>query len=99
MSRLKPLFVCALALSCALAPVVSAASTRDASVATAASGAAGTADPDTWIGAAAAIGCGFFARATIATGGTVVATWAGGIASCGLMIFDALFIDKNDRKK
>jgi len=94
MSRPKPLIICALALSCALAPVVSAASPRDAAETTASSGLTQTAATDTWIGALAAVGCGFFARATIATGGTVAATWAGAISSCGLMLIDALFIDK-----
>jgi len=94
MLRSKPLIVYALALSCALAPAVSAASVRDATERTAAPGTVQTAATDTWIGALAAVGCGFFARATIATGGTVAATWAGAISSCGLMLIDALFIEK-----
>ena len=52
--------------------------------------AGGDTAPDSWLGAAAAIGCGFFVRATIATGGAVVGTIAGAVACCAFMMFDAL---------
>jgi hypothetical protein len=46
--------------------------------------------PDSWLGAAAAVGCGFFVRATIATGGAAVGTIAGAVACCAFMMLDAL---------
>ena len=48
---------------------------------------------DTWIGALSAIGCGVFVRATIMTGGAVVGTIVGAVATCGLMFFDALVLE------
>ena len=50
----------------------------------------GDSAPDSWMGAAAAIGCGLFVRATIATGGALVGTIAGAVACCAFMMFDAL---------
>ena len=95
MSRHTPWIAGALALWCVLAPAVSAAQLRDpAPPPTASEPAPPDSGADTWIGAAAAIGCGFFSRATIATGGTQAGTWAGLISTCTLMFFDAMFIDK-----
>jgi hypothetical protein len=93
MSRWKPLIACALALCCALAPVAAAAQARDATPIVAPEPAVPSA-ADTWIGAASAVACGFFARATIATGGAIAGTWVGAVAACGMMIFDALVIEK-----
>jgi hypothetical protein len=39
------------------------------------------------LGPIAAIACGFFVRATIATGGAFAGTIAGAVASCGFMLF------------
>ena len=49
---------------------------------------------DTALGALAAIGCGFMVRATIATGGSQVATIAGAIACCGFVLFDVVFLER-----
>ena len=49
--------------------------------------------PDTAIGALAAIGCGFFVRATIITAGTQVGTIVGAVACCGYMLFDAFVME------
>jgi hypothetical protein len=46
--------------------------------------------PDTALGALASIGCGFFVRVTIVTGGSQVGTIVGAVACCGYMLFDAL---------
>lgn len=93
MSRWKPLTAGALALCCAFAPVAAAAQARGTALIVAREPAAPSA-PDTWIGAASAVACGFFVRATIATGGAIAGTWVGVVAGCGMMIFDALFIEK-----
>lgn len=50
---------------------------------------------DTAFGAWAAIGCGIFVRASIATGGTQVGTIVGAVACCGYMLFDAFVVEKN----
>ncbi len=52
---------------------------------------------ETWIGAAAAIGCGIFVRATIITGGAFIGTWVGAVATCGLMVFDAVFLEPSPK--
>ena len=43
-----------------------------------------------WMGAAAAILCGVFVRATIATGGSSVGTIAASVAACTFMVLEAL---------
>jgi len=45
---------------------------------------------ETWMGALSAAACGWMVRVTIATGGTVVATIAGAVATCAYMVLDAL---------
>lgn len=45
---------------------------------------------DSWRGAAAAVLCGLFVRATVASGGTSVGAIAGAVAACTYMVFDAL---------
>jgi hypothetical protein len=52
---------------------------------------AGTAaaSPQSRLGVLAAIGCGFFCRATVVTAGTQVGTIVGAVACCGYMLFDA----------
>ena len=52
-----------------------------------------TASTDTAVGALAAIGCGFFVRVTLVTGGTQVGTIVGAVACCGYMLFDAFVVD------
>lgn len=52
-----------------------------------------TESPDTAAGGFAAIGCGFFVRASIATAGTQVGTIVGAVACCGYMLFDAFVVD------
>ena len=52
-----------------------------------------TISPDSMLGAFAAIGCGFFVRASIATGGTQVGTIVGAVACCGYMLFDAFVVE------
>jgi hypothetical protein len=52
---------------------------------------------DTWLGALAAIGCGFMVRATIATAGTQVGTIAGAVACCGYALFDAFVVEGNPK--
>ena len=54
-----------------------------------------TIGPDTVLGAAAAVGCGIFVRATLVTGGTQVGTIAGAVACCGYMLFDALVVERH----
>ena len=49
--------------------------------------------PDTALGAFAAIGCGFFVRATIVTVGSQVGTIVGAVACCGYMLFDAFVME------
>jgi len=51
----------------------------------------GVYDESRW-GVLAAVGCGFMVRATIVTGGAVVGTIAGAVATCGFMLFDAIFL-------
>ena len=62
-----------------------------------AQGGPGDVGADTWIGAAAAIGCGIYVRATIVTGGMFVGTWVGAVATCGLMLFDAVFLEPSPK--
>ena len=52
-----------------------------------------TVQPDTAAGALAAIGCGFFVRASIVTAGTQVGTIVGAVACCGFMLFDAFVLE------
>ncbi len=52
---------------------------------------------DTWLGALAAIGCGFMVKATIATAGTQVGTIAGAVACCGYALFDAIVVEPTSR--
>ena len=52
-----------------------------------------TVQPDTAVGAWAAIGCGIFVRASIATAGTQVGTIVGAVACCGYMLFDAFVVE------
>ena len=52
----------------------------------------GSIDDETRLGVLAAVGCGFMVRATIATGGAFAGTIAGAIATCGFMVFDAIFL-------
>ena len=49
-------------------------------------------EPDTALGAFAAIGCGIMVRATIVTAGVYVGTIVGAVACCGYMLFDAFFM-------
>jgi hypothetical protein len=49
--------------------------------------------PDTALGAAASIGCGFFVRVTLITGGTQVGTIVGAVACCAYMVFDAFVME------
>jgi hypothetical protein len=49
--------------------------------------------PDTALGALASIGCGFFVRVTLVTGGTQVGTIVGAVACCSYMLFDALVVE------
>ncbi|OGF11212.1 MAG: hypothetical protein A2W00_10175 [Candidatus Eisenbacteria bacterium RBG_16_71_46] len=51
------------------------------------------AESESALGGFAAIGCGFFIRATIATGGLAAGTWAGAIACCAYMLLDGLVFD------
>jgi hypothetical protein len=51
--------------------------------------------PDTALGALASVGCGFFVRASIVTGGTQVGTIVGAVACCAYMIFDALVVERH----
>ena len=52
-----------------------------------------TVQPDTVAGAWAAIGCGFFVRASIVTAGTQVGTIVGAVACCSYMLFDAFVVE------
>jgi hypothetical protein len=52
-----------------------------------------TASTGTAAGALAAIGCGFFVRVTLVTGGTQVGTIVGAVACCSYMLFDAFVVD------
>lgn len=53
-----------------------------------------TAQPDTVLGAVAAIGCGIFVRASIVTAGTQVGTIVGAVACCSFMLFDAFVLER-----
>jgi hypothetical protein len=55
--------------------------------AVAAPGGAGIVETETRLGVLMAIGCGFFVRASIVTGGNIGAI-VGAVATCGYMIFD-----------
>jgi len=50
--------------------------------------------PDTALGALASIGCGFFVRVTLVTGGTQVGTIVGAVACCSYMLFDAFVVEQ-----
>jgi outer membrane lipoprotein SlyB len=87
MTRFKPCIVLALVVAGALASsAVMAQSVSDPVVATV------TTTDETWLGALAGAACGWMVRATIATGGSVVATIAGALATCAYMFFDALVV-------
>ena len=96
MERRPSLMALALAAALSLAPLATCA---QGEVLPPKSGGAGeassseTVTSDSWLGALAAVGCGFMVRATIATGGTQVATIAGAVACCGYMLFDALVVE------
>lgn len=87
MKRVRLLPALLLVLASTLAPLSAPAQTTDP--VTDPTSAYDGSTADSWLGGAAAIGCGFFARATIATGGTQAGTWAGAIACCGYALIDA----------
>ena len=75
----------------ALAPASSAGAGATARVSTCGlPGISGTSSPDSRLGVLAAIGCGFFWRATIVTAGTQMGTIVGAVACCGYLVFDAM---------
>ena len=90
MSLIKPWMALVLIACCTLVPVLSPAHADGDVASTSAAGLADAAG-ESWVGAAAAIGCGWMTRATIATGGAFVGTIAGALATCALMILDAIF--------
>jgi hypothetical protein len=87
-----------LALMVALTLLPPAALAQDGAPASASGGHAAAIDrpavePDTAMGALAAIGCGIFVRATLVTAGTQVGTIVGAVACCGFMVFAALVLE------
>ncbi|MBI5709470.1 MAG: hypothetical protein HZC42_04085 [Candidatus Eisenbacteria bacterium] len=92
MKRVHLLPALLLVLASTFAPLAAPAQTTDPVADPASAYEAPTAD--SVLGVFAAVGCGFFGRATIATGGTQVGTWVGVVACCGFAIIDALIDHK-----
>jgi hypothetical protein len=85
----------ALAPSISFTPAAVAAGRGDVPVTTepaavAVDGASSSAGTDTVGGAMAAVLCGLFAKAVVATGGMSAGVWAGAVSVCAYMVFDAL---------
>ena len=86
-------FLALLALLGALALAPAPAPAQDAAVAADAAAVEAVPAPDTWLGGVAAVGCGIFVRASIATAGTQVGIIAGAVACCAYAFVDLVFID------
>ena len=80
----------ALALATSFTPRVIHAQTLSDPVASESGSLDDSTDSNSVLGALAAAGCGFFVRATLATGGTQAGTIAGAVACCLYMAFDAM---------